>query len=592
MKRIFALALTTLMLWGCQGNPIPETTPPTTEPTQPTTATEPPAPVYQPLERYTLPYTDIRAAAPMGGEILLTVGEPATLVKLRASDLALDASAKLPENAVLLAVADNGVCYGVNQTLVFLDARLRESGRVTLPLAATGTPLVSADLQKVYYTAGNTVRSVSRSTGHDRPLRDTTAAALELAALHLEGTLLECRSTDNDGTVTTLFFDTATGELVRQYADAITLSTHQKGWLATISQNGYVENLVSKDGTLIQGLNPSYAYTSLTYLGADVVITAAHDGYLSLDLCEIPSGFSKAMTTLNGATEILDLWEDAEGTCIWVLTDQDTLYRWDLELTAVEDQVSCITPYYTRENPDTDGLARLEERILELEEQYAIDLHIGEDALTTQSAGYTLVSEYRVPVLENAINTLVHELTRLDSDFLAQVAAVSHDDRIHISLVQSISGNVEMDTPVNTTTAQFWSDLGNTCIVLTLGETLAQDFYHGLAHIMDAQILSKSDAFDDWESLNPPDFEYDYSYNLNQNREEGSNPEAFMDVFSMSFPTEDRASVFQYAMTEGCEAFFQSKLRQAKLATLCTGIRETFGITTKSPLPWEQYLSK
>ena len=117
------------------------------------------------------------------------------------------------------------------------------------------------------------------------------------------------------------------------------------------------------------------------------------------------------------------------------------------------------------------------------------------------------------------------------------------------------------------------------------------DFFRSLAHVMDAQIRSRSDAFDHWEQLNPPDFTYDYSYNLNQNREDWNIPDAFIDTFSMSFPTEDRARIFQYAMTDNNQDLFQSQMKQEKLAVLCAGIREAFGFTTQEILPWEQYLS-
>ena len=595
MKRIFALALTTLMLCGCELMLPTETTPPTTEPattpTEPVMETEPPVTVFQPLETYALPYTDLRSATPMADNILLTVGEPAMLVKLRAQDLAQDASIRLPEDAAVLAVEKNGVCYQHKGVLVFLDTNLRECGRVTLPLSAVGTPLVSSDLQTVYYTTQNTIRSVSRTTGHDRPLRETNAANLNLVDLHYDGTTLECEATDSYGLVSTLFIHTATGELTRQDWDICSLSTYGDSWMATMDQNGYVQNLVSSDGVLIQVLNPSYEYTDMTYLGSrsGVVITASHEGYLSLDLCEIPSGFSQAMTTLNGVSEIRGLWDDATANCIWILGDQNCLYRWDLELTAVEDTVSCITPYYTRENPDEDGLAQLKEQILPLEEQYAIDLYLAEDALGIQPEGYTLVSEYRVPVLANGVNTLTHTLTQFQPDFLAQVAAASQDGRIHIALVQSITGSVEMDTPVNCSTAQFWNKDGNACIVLTIGDQLEESFYHSLTHIMDIQIRNSTNALDGWEAWNPPGFTYDYSYNLNQTREEGSQPDAFLDTFSMSFPMEDRACFFQYAMKADCADIFQSKVRQEKLAVLCAAIREAFDLPD-APLPWEQHL--
>ena len=60
----------------------------------------------------------------------------------------------------------------------------------------------------------------------------------------------------------------------------------------------------------------------------------------------------------------------------------------------------------------------------------------------------------------------------------------------------------------------------------------------------------------------------------------------------MSYPKEDRARIMEYAMTSGNAILFESRTMQAKLLTLCQGIRDAFGLK-KSPetFLWEQYLA-
>jgi hypothetical protein len=79
-------------------------------------------------------------------------------------------------------------------------------------------------------------------------------------------------------------------------------------------------------------------------------------------------------------------------------------------------------------------------------------------------------------------------------------------------------------------------------------------------------------------------FREDYQYLEDENR-------VFIDMYSMSYPKEDRARIFEYAMMEGNESYFQSDIMQLKLKTLCKGIREAFNLKKYTePLLWEQYL--
>ena len=113
---------------------------------------------------------------------------------------------------------------------------------------------------------------------------------------------------------------------------------------------------------------------------------------------------------------------------------------------------------------------------------------------------------------------------------------------------------------------------------------------------METHILGNSTALDHWSELNPAGFSYDEDYAANALRDSGiyflGENRAFPSRFSMSFPREDRAEIFAYAMMPGNAELFRTEVMQKKLAALCTGIREAFGLKGYGqPLPWEQYLT-
>ena len=62
-----------------------------------------------------------------------------------------------------------------------------------------------------------------------------------------------------------------------------------------------------------------------------------------------------------------------------------------------------------------------------------------------------------------------------------------------------------------------------------------------------------------------------------------------VDLYSMSYPKEDRARIMEYAMMEDTGSYFTSKIMSRKLDTLCKGIRKAFNLGDGDYL-WEQYL--
>ena len=118
-----------------------------------------------------------------------------------------------------------------------------------------------------------------------------------------------------------------------------------------------------------------------------------------------------------------------------------------------------------------------------------------------------------------------------------------------------------------------------------------------MSHIIDSRVLTVCKAYDDWSTLNPSGFQYGYSHISNLSLDDrgwtvGTN-RAFIDLYSMTYPKEDRARIMAYSMMRGNESVFESDTMQKKLRQLCLGIREAFGLKKSTDtFLWEQYLKE
>ena len=168
----------------------------------------------------------------------------------------------------------------------------------------------------------------------------------------------------------------------------------------------------------------------------------------------------------------------------------------------------------------------------------------------------------------------------------------SQNGKLTVSLVREVYSTNELGSLTLEEGAHFWSN-GSSYLVLMMNDKLERSFYHELFHVMDSYILTETKAYDDWRKLNPSGFSYDYSYITNEYRDPKDylEPEtrAFIDLYSMSYPKEDRARIMEYAMLEGNEEYFTSNTMTQKLDMLCKGIRKAFNLGDGDYL-WEQYL--
>ena len=135
--------------------------------------------------------------------------------------------------------------------------------------------------------------------------------------------------------------------------------------------------------------------------------------------------------------------------------------------------------------------------------------------------------------------------------------------------------------------------------VLIIGGTdrttlVMQALFHELFHLMETHILVGSTALDRWNELNPADFTYTFGKGDPAVKESYFSPgtRSFVDTYSMTYPREDRARVWENALLPGNRDLFRSDPMQAKLTALCKGVREAYKLTkSEEPFLWEQYLS-
>lgn len=619
MKRWLFLILAMVLLSGCAAEP--EATVPMTVPaeTQAPPAVDPVG-YYDPdsaleqssggaLRVYPLNRSDSYELVNMGSDLLLLSGdEVTTLTKLTGASLYVDAAANLgcyidAQSPAFLAL-DKGVTYydQLHRELVFLDAELKEVNRVSLPDDILGDPAISSDRKNLYYLTASHLRAIDLETGLDKLIRETSLPGQTLSSLYCSDTVLEYLVPDNNGNCSSLFVSVKTGETILEFRDELTLCTQGGSYFAVHTDGQYQEFLVGTAGQepalLLSDTYGMLAEAVLEMNGA--VLHHTENDTTNLYFYDLESGICTSSVAIPGERYLRSIRGSIEESCIWFLCydptcSSDILCRWDLEKTALTDQAGGFVPRYTAQNPDTAGLAACQNKADAISETYDVEVWIWTDALDCQPETYALEPEYQTTVLARSLDILEQALAGYPAGFLKKAASGTESGRIRICLVRSLTATAA-NVPQDAGGTQFWDKDGNACVIVAVGDELTYNLYHQVFHVIDSYVLSRCSDYDIWDTLNPKGFSYTYSYSAQIEDPSAffeSSDWAFIDLFSMTFPREDRATVMKYAMTEGNEHYFASESMQRKLKTLCHGIRDAFRLK-KSPesFLWEQYLAE
>lgn len=610
MRRLIPLLLAVLLLLGCNTAPDRDATAGTKTPE------EPPVTLYDPnniieemsdgaVRAYSLDGHSPTGLRFMGEQMLLFTNddhvEMTTLLSLKGKDLAITGQVVLdsliyPYETVISGDEKNLAYYNAEEnSLVILNSDLVEIRREQLPDEVVERPVLSKDMNSLYYCVGNEIRVLDLQSGISRLLKQHTCQSQSITALHFGDRVLEVLLQEESGDNHVAFISAENGETLGTDVGLMTMSSQGDSYLICRLDGIVTEVLTGKRGQEIRSLSCEDGGRLVTAFEMNAVVTYNAN---ALAVYDLTSGKVTSRLDLGKYVQIQTVTPEPGGSYLWLQaqdlqSNQRLLLRWDTAATEVREDEVYLTPYYTAESPDMEGLAVCQTQADAIGEKYGIRIHIGEDFAAPD--GYTFIREHQVKALETALPKLDAALARLPADFLAGLGSVNKSGTIHLGLVRDIRDIT--DRTASDAGGLQYVMAGDHHLCLTVGSDLEESLYHQLSHVLDSYVYAGSKAFDLWDQLNPKGFAYFGTYNHEPVLEDDPNLQgdtrAFVDEHAMTFPREDRAALFAAAMKADNQALLAAPVLQNKLQQLCTGIREAYGWEkTELTLPWEQYLMK
>lgn len=473
------------------------------------------------------------------------------------------------------------------ETLVLNSKTLSETAAIPLPPNGIGSPILSSDETTLYYCTPDSLQAWNRKTDIHRTVKEMTCTEQTLAGLYLKDSVLKCRSEDGR----TIFLSANTGQLLAERDGNIALSATDNGRFYGNFEDGFQRiSLFGIAGGTPSILLPAPDTQAVFFLPElHAAVCSAPSGEETLLTCfDLESGNNRGSFTLPPLQTPKALVSGSDDT-VYILTydpalDCDLISCW--QLSAAQDSGSRLLSevYVSPDNSDPGALAACSTLAAELESKYGLEILIGNDALELQPWDYRFCPEIQPGLLMQALTQTDRLLSVFPEDILQQTAA--HFSGLKLCLVRSITGTGQTG-PGIATGVQFL-DGSDAIISIATGRYFHQSLYHELFHVMETHIFGGSTALDQWENLNPRSFSYGMtseSYLTGEGR-------AFVDLYSMHSPREDRARIFENAMLPENAALFRPAIMQKKLKQICLGIREAYGLgSTQQVYPWEQYLA-
>lgn len=236
--------------------------------------------------------------------------------------------------------------------------------------------------------------------------------------------------------------------------------------------------------------------------------------------------------------------------------------------------------------------AALYDRARELSERFSVDIRIA-DRCQLNYGNITATAETNPDSIKTALDKLEEAMSVYPEGFLKQLR-YGGIRTLQIDLVSNIR-NLDGSDP----SAAYAQD---GLIVMDTHSVATWNFYHEVAHIIDNRLAfdasQRKDALfseEAWLALQPVGFEYAYSYNYAYTYDApvgNADPEYFVIPYSMTFPTEDRATLMEAAMS-GTPIFADNERLREKLAFYSQCIRDSFDTTGWPDVAlWERPLAE
>ena len=548
------------------------------------------------VRAYPLGEYDYQALAMLGKDYLLFGKDSLTLLSgVNLTPVTTVAAPGLPlPGSGQVQVGDTGVCYysGTEKSVIFLGDTLLEVGRLHLTEEITGTACLSPRWDKLYYCVPGSIHELDLGTGMTKTLKTLTTSQNSITGILQSGEYLRCTTMTQVGTYAYSLISTKTGQTLYEGDKYGTIVSGGKSYCHNTVM-GAVQEFVFGQGEGQPGSIFLPAGDRVVPLPVNhaLVHLQTTEGGITVDYYDLTTGFRSGRLILPAGWDLGNVCGDGE--YVWFSYD-GALYRWDPKRSVTGDETVYTDVHYSRQEPDQAGLEALEERIIELEQKYSIDILWREEPLSVIPwESYRFETEFVPQVYAAGLERLEQTFSQFPQDFFTQAAQWTGSP-LQLVLVRGIYGEPDQGTLQSASSIQYQLD-GKAYLAISLWEDIPRAFYHGVSHLVETRILSTCTAYYEWNTLNPPGFQYDNNYITNQNRQDEQYLQeadrSFIDMYAMSFAIEDRARIFEYACLPGNEGYFVSPTMQEKLRRVCSGIRQAFGLTEGNYL-WEQYLQK
>ena len=610
MKRLIAalVALVLVLLTGCTGQPLPTTTPTTSEPVPTVSLYDPGSDVEEDtkgaVRAYPMTGHRIQGFRFMGQDMLLFTtdehvelttlhvlrGEALNVVKSHTLDIGL-----YPDDAHLRVGGDSLMYYNqAENTLVVLDSQLKETRRLQLPDEVAQVPVFNSTMDTLYYCVGDEIRALDLTTGISRMLKQHSCASQSVVGLHFSDTIREVYVTDEAGNSSVAFVATENGRTIGTDKGVLSLHSEGNAFLLQRMDGVVKENLVGKLEGELRAIDLQGQSVISHALSMNAVLAGSGD---SLALYDLASGKITSRVKLGSDVQITAASADRGGNFVWIQgfdkgIGADVLYRWDVTATETAENTVYVHKRYTASEPDEAALALLQKQADALGEKYGLKLYVG--TALPQAADHEFIYEHQPEAFEAALAQLDTILAMYPENFFAGLSKISKSGAVHLGLIRDLVDHT--GKPVGDGWGMHYVHGGDHYVAVRVGGDFENAVHHELFHILDAYVYSESKAYDLWNQLNPKEFTYLSSYENYEPAPDDPNLQgdtrAFVDGFSMTFMKEDRARLFERAITGGNEELFKPAIMQKKLIQLCFGIREAYGLKkdTEVVLPWEQYI--
>lgn len=586
MKRILPILLILILLAGCGNKDVVETTQSTTH--QPTLGVNNGIYVENSdieqktagaVRLYDLGDMKIDWIGHVGDRILLVCqGDEINLTALSGNEGTVAASVTIPAQLTAYQATYSGFAYydPESKQAVYMDPQLQEVQRHQLPGDVVGMPAFSPDGGQIFYCTQQGIYTLDAQLGVTRPVRTHSSQDQTLLGCYLGGSVLACSVQNEAEQWSTMYISAKTGEALSTDKKVLSIDSYDSTYFTTRLDGTVTQYIYGIDGGALQmNISESNAQGA-SALGGAVGYSTGNDG-LQMGFYDLTSGKKTGAVTIEDPIIPMQILADRWTGCVWILTEDNKLLRWDPDLSAIEQEQSYSGPVYSASKPDEDGLKILQKRVDDINRNHGVTVRIWQAAVKSNN-GYDLEPEYQTSVISKALD----DLETVISDFPSKFLYKSVKRTIRICIVRSVDDEVK--------SAYYWFDK-DPFIVLSAGVDIRQEFLKAYSYILDIHVLGNSPMVDLWPNLNPTDFtygagDYDSSWLEDDTR-------AFAGENAMKSVIDDRASVFYQAMQPDNADMFKSETMQAKLLQLCKAIRDAWRLERKTETYlWEQYLTE